>query len=346
MKVLFAGLGSIGQRHLRNLRALVPGDLEVLAWRTRRLGTVVTDRLGVATGADLERDLGVRAFADLEAALAEGPQAVFVCNPSALHLGVAGPAVEAGADLFLEKPVSDRIDGVEALAAAVEARGVVAAVGCQLRFHPLLRRLRSLLHDGAIGQVVAARVQVGEYLPGWHPYEDYRQGYAARQDLGGGVVLTLIHELDYVYWLFGLPTHVYAVGGHLSRLELDVEDTASILLTHELDGRRVPVHVHMDYLQRPPARGCSVIGDGGRLELDLTAIPSLTLYGPDGAVRETQRLEHFERNQLFLDEMTDFLHAIAGRTRPAVPLREGVDGLRLALAVKASMAMGAVVALA
>jgi predicted dehydrogenase len=102
----------------------------------------------------------------------------------------------------------------------------------------------------------------------------------------------------------------------------------------------------MDYLQRPPARGCSVIGDGGRLELDLTAIPSLTLYGPDGAVRETQRLEHFERNQLFLDEMTDFLHAIAGRTRPAVPLREGVDGLRLALAVKASMATGAVVALA
>jgi predicted dehydrogenase len=250
VKALFAGLGSIGQRHLRNLRAL-RGDVEVLAYRTRRLQTVVTDQLAVAPGADPEREYGVRVFHELEAAVAERPDVVFVCNPSALHLAVALPAVEAGVHLFLEKPVSHTLDGVADLVAAVEARGVVAAVGCQLRFHPCLRRLRDLLAGGAVGRVVAARVQVGEYLPGWHPYEDYRTGYAARRDLGGGVVLTLVHELDYVYWLFGLPRRLWAVGGQLSRLELDVEDTASVLLEYERDGRPLPVHVQMDYLQRP-----------------------------------------------------------------------------------------------
>jgi predicted dehydrogenase len=123
--------------------------------------------------------------------------------------------------------VSDTLDGVDALVDTVERRGLVAAVGCQLRFHPCLLRLRALLAGGAVGRIVAVRVAVGEYLPGWHPYEDYRGGYAARRDLGGGVVLTLVHELDYVYWLFGLPRRLWAVGGHLSRLELDVEDTAS-----------------------------------------------------------------------------------------------------------------------
>lgn len=345
MKALFAGLGSIGQRHLRNLRALRKGNVEVLAYRARRRAAVVTEQLAVAPGEDVERAYEVRVYGDLEAALGERPDVVFVCNPSSLHLPVARPAAEAGAHLFLEKPVSHTIDGVDALVAAVESRGLVAAVGCQLRFHPCLRRLRTLLDEGALGRVVAARVHVGEYLPGWHPYEDYRDGYAARADLGGGVVLTLIHELDYVYWLFGLPRRLWALGGHLSRLDVDVEDTASILLDYERDGRPLPVHVQMDYLQRPPSRGCEVVGDAGRVVVDLRA-PSLVWYGDDGTEREALRPNAFDRNQLFVDAMANFLASVDGRERPAVGLRDGADGLRLALAVKESMRTGRLVDIA
>jgi predicted dehydrogenase len=145
-----------------------------------------------------------------------------------------------------------------------------------------------------------------------------------------------------VYWLFGLPRRLWAVGGQLSGLELDVEDTASILLEYERDGRPLPVHVQMDYLQRPPSRTCEVVGDAGRLVLDLRA-PSLVWHGADGSEREVMRPAAFERNQLFLDEMANFLGSIDGRERPAVPLREGVDGLRLAVAAKTSMATGRVV---
>ena len=99
-----------------------------------------------------------------------------------------------------------------------------------MRFHPCLQRLHELVQEKKVGRILSVRAEIGEYLPGWHTYEDYRQMYASRQDLGGGVILSQIHELDYLYWLFGLPRSVYALGGHLSRLEIDVEDTADILM--------------------------------------------------------------------------------------------------------------------
>jgi predicted dehydrogenase len=344
MRVLFAGLGSIGQRHLRNLRSLVP-DVEVDAFRARRHATVVTEHLGVAPGENVERSLGVRAFTDLDEAIAQRPDVVFVCNPSSMHLHVARQAARAGAHIFLEKPVSDRLEGLDQLIELVESRKLVVAVGCQLRFHPCLRRLRALLAEGAIGRLAAVRVHVGEYLPSWHPYEDYRKSYAARSDLGGGVVLTLIHELDYVYWLFGLPRQLFAVGGQLSRLEMDVEDTASILMEYWVDERPLPVHVQMDYLQRPPSRGCEVVGDAGRLVLDLRE-PSLIWYAEDGSERECFRPELFERNQLFVGELTNFLECVRGVASPAVSLREGADVVRLALATKESMTTNRVVPVA
>jgi predicted dehydrogenase len=345
VKALIAGLGSIGQRHVRNLRQLVGPDIEVIAYRARRLGSVVTDRLEVARGEDVEEALGVRAFTDLDGALAERPDIAFICNPSGLHMAVASRAAACGAHLFIEKPLSDRLEGVAELIATTERRRLVAAVGCQLRFHPCLARARDLVNTGAIGRVVAARVQVGEYLPGWHPYEDYRESYAARRDLGGGVVLTLIHELDYAYWLFGMPHRVFALGGHLSRLEMDVEDTASILLEcRAADGRPIPVHVQMDYLQRPPSRNCEIVGDNGRIAVDLR-VPSLVAYGSDGAEIDRMELGSFERNSLFLDELSNFMASVEGRERPAVSLREGADTLRIALAAKESIATGAVISL-
>src|SRR5204863_1605636 len=104
------------------------------------------------------------------------------------------------------------------LIATARSRDAVVAVGCQLRSHPALRRLHDLLAEGVLGRLIAVHVEQGEYLPGWHSYEDYRQSYAARRELGGGVVLTQIHELDYVHWLFGLPQRVFAVGGRLGSL--------------------------------------------------------------------------------------------------------------------------------
>jgi predicted dehydrogenase len=338
------GLGGIGQRHLRNLHALLGGDLQVSAYRVRRLPQVVTDTLQIEQGADIEKKYRVKVFNDLDEALDARPDLALVCNPSSLHVPAALKAARAGCHLFLEKPLSHNLDGVAELIGEVEQRGLVALVGYQLRFHPCLQRLKEIVHGGAIGRVVAVRMEVGEYLPGWHTYEDYRQMYAARPDLGGGVVLSQIHEMDQVYSLFGLPERVFALGGHLTRLEIDVEDTASILMQCRADGRAVPVHLHQDYIQRPPSRQYQVIGDAGKVLIDLRAA-SLTHYDGEGQVREQVTHDQFPRNQLFFDEMTHLLACVRREQAPLVSIRDGAQSLRMALAAKESIDTGRVVEL-
>ena len=339
VRLLLVGLGGIGQRHVRNLRMLLGTEADLIAYRVRGHSPALTDVLSVEPGIDPAEKYGLRVFSSLDAALAERPRAALVCNPSGLHMPIAIQAAAAGCGLFIEKPLSDTIDGVGTLANTVAAHGSVGLVGYQLRFHPCLRRLKAILDEGLVGNVLAARFQVGEYLPGWHAYEDYRQMYASRSDLGGGVVLSQIHELDLVYWLFGMPKQVFAVGGHLSDLEVDVEDTSSALLECRVDGRPLPVHVHQDYAQRPPARTIDVIGDAGKIAVDLRE-STLTRFAADGAVGEVLAIPDFQRNSLFLDEMRHFLACLDGREQPEVDLRDGLMSLRIALAIKQSLASG------
>ena len=154
----------------------------------------------------------------------------------------------------MEKPLSNSMVGVKALLAEACRTRRVCYVGYQLRFHPAICRLRDALQNGAIGRVVAVRAFIGEYLPNFHRYEDYRSTYAARHDLGGGVVLSQIHELDYLSLLFGMPRRLFAIGGHLSDLEIDVEDVAAILLDCGDIQRPLPISLQMDIC---PATRCS-----------------------------------------------------------------------------------------
>ena len=337
MKILIAGLGSIGQRHARNLRTLLGDELELLAYRVRSASPVIGLDLSTSEGDPVE-ELGIRAFGDLDQALAERPDAVFVTNPSAQHLEVAQAAVGAGCHLFVEKPISHTEEGLDELAREVDDRGVVCLVGYQLRFHPGFRQLVELLADGAIGTVLSAHFEFGEHLPSWHPWEDYRHGGAAQAELGGGVILSQIHDLDVAYALFGLPQRVFAVGGKRSSLEVDVEDTVDILL--DCDG--VAVHLHQDLLQRPTTRRYEVLGEGGKIAWDYNA-GSFAVSRSEGV--ETRSFEGFERNELFLAELRHFLACVEGLEQPLVGVREGADSLRIALAAKRSLQAGEPVAL-
>jgi predicted dehydrogenase len=310
-----------------------------MAYRVRRDSRALTDGLDVEPDSNVEQKYGLQVFTDLESALGKNPDAVLVCNPSSLHVPIALTAAQASCNLFVEKPLSNNAERVNELIDLVETQHLVGLVGYQMRFHPCLQRLHTLLQLGAVGRVVAVRIEVGEYLPGWHPYEDYRQIYASRADLGGGVILSQIHELDYVYWLFGMPTRIFALGGHLTRLDVDVEDTASIMLECVVDGRAIPVHVHQDYVQRPPSRTCEVIGEAGKILVDLREL-TVTVFGEGGSIAESSTYPDFRRNQLFLDEMSHFLGCLEGRETPRVTFRDGAHSLTMALAAKESLETG------
>jgi predicted dehydrogenase len=338
------GLGGVGQRHLRNLRTLLGPEADISAYRVLRAAPVLTDTLKVEAGSQLEQKYNLTTFASLEEALAHKPTAVFICNPSSLHIPIALAAAEAGCHLFIEKPLSHSLEGVEKLIDLVERKKLVAMVGYQMRYHPCLRRVKSALDSGEIGQVLAAHAEVGAYMPNWHTYEDYRTSYAARADLGGGVVLSQIHEIDYLLWLFGAPSRVFAMGGHLSSLEVDVEDVASSLIEYRVNGRMVPVELHQDYLQRPPSRTLRIVGEKGKLVADIEQL-TVTVFDETGKPSSHEHFAGFQRNQLFIDELSHFLGCIERGEPPSIPLADGASSLATALAIKQSLATGQAIAL-
>lgn len=344
MNILFAGLGSIGQRHLRNLLQAGVQELNIFAYRVRNASFVLDSKLNVIQGASLEKQYPITTLYSLEDAWARGIDAVFVCNPSSLHRDILEQAVEHDCHVFVEKPVSNCLDGLDELVRRSEEKQLVTFVGYQNRFHPCIEAAKHLLDTDAIGDVVAVNAEIGENVKQWHKYEDYRTMYACRKDLGGGVVLSQIHELDYIPYLLSANPHtVYAVGGKLSNLEIDVEDVASILLTVPLGGREIPVHIHEDYLQSPPSRGCTIIGTAGKLTFNLLQ-SVLTVYDADGG-KVMEKAYEFERNDMFRKEMRLFLEALEMGGSSPIPLREGIKSLKIADAVKQSMETHSVIAM-
>ena len=337
MKILIIGLGGIGQRHTRNLRTLLGDSVEIIAYRVRRLTHVVTPTMGADQDLNVEDVYNITTFHSLEEALAQKPDIAYICNPSSLHVAVTRACLLAGCDIFLEKPLADSLEGTTELVDLAREHNRIAMVGYQLRFHPCVIRLTEIVRSGILGNLLGVRATIGEYLPNWHPYEDYRIMYAARADLGGGVILSQIHEFDYLYSLFGLPNRIYALGGHWSDLEIDVEDTASILMEAPLGARVLPIQLHQDFLQSPASRQCEVIGDKGRAVMDLHAL-TVSLFTLGHAKPEVFRLENFDRNNLFLDQARHFLHCVETREKPTVDLADGIQSLRMALAVKQSIA--------
>lgn len=337
MRFLVAGLGAAGQRHVRNLQQLVP-DAEFIAWRVRGRNIVIDHQLHTEAGVpeDAYRMTVVRT---IEEGLERRPDAVIVANPISMHCETALVAVDAGASVFIEKPLSDRWDGVEELLARSAQKGVVTMVGYQTRFHPALERIKRHLDEGRLGRPVSAHLHYAEYLPAMHAYEDYRDSHAAMRRQGGGVILCLSHEIDLAVWLFDMPASVHAVGGHLSALEIDVEDTAALLLDCAWRGRRLPVSVYVDFVQRPTQRHGEIVCEHGTLRWDVLE-PSVSVFDAARGAWEVETLPRFERNQPFFDEMSHFVRCLEGRESARVPAATGADTLRVALAARASVESG------
>jgi predicted dehydrogenase len=339
-RCLFVGLGGIGQRHLRNLRALRGAEVEVHAFRVRRERDVLSDTLQVVPGEDLERKYDIAVHSELDAALDKKPDVVFVTNPSSLHVDITRRALEAGAHVLVEKPLSHSLSGVADLVRQSQERKLVGYVAYQLRFHPGFLRAAEILKQGLLGRPLFADAVVGEHLPSFHPYEDYRRMYASRRDLGGGVTLSQIHEIDFLMALLGRPERVFSLGGKLSNLEVDVDDVSSSLLEFRgSEGRVLPVRLHQDFVQRPGERHLVLVGDAGKLEWSLSG-RSLRRWSATGELVETHDYSALPRNQLFESELAHFLNCVERGESPNVSLASGAESLAVALSILESQQSG------
>jgi predicted dehydrogenase len=338
MKFLIAGLGSIGRRHFRNLIAL--GEQDIVLLRSHK-ATLPDDELA---GYPVETDIH-------EALQKHKPDAVIVANPTALHLHVAIPAAKAGCHILLEKPVSDSLERLDLLQQAAQSSASKILVGFQFRYHPTLNKARELIRSGALGKVLTIHAHWGEYLPQWHPWEDYRQSYAARADLGGGVIRTLTHPLDYLRYLIGEVAALWSFNGHISPLELDVEDVAEVGLKFSngaIGG------VHLNYFQRPPVHRLEIAGTNGTLRWDNAdgilqfskapaSFGSFSNHPPAPVTQTLAPPEGFERNQLFVAQTRHFIEIARGESEPVCTLEDGIMALRLALAAIESQSTSQIV---
>lgn len=323
MRFLIAGLGSIGQRHLRNLVTL--GERDIILYRTFQ--GKLQDQL-------LE---GFPVESTLEAALSHQPDAVIISNPTRLHMEVAIPAARAGCHLLLEKPVADTMDQVPELIDAVQAGGGRVLIGYHYRFHPGLHCARRFLQEGEIGRPISVRAHWGEYLPGWHPWEDYRQSYSARTDLGGGVVLTLSHPLDYLRWLLGEVAEIWSFTAQVRELDIPVEAVAEIGMRFSSG---VLGSLHLDYCQQPASHYLEIIGTQGTIRWDNTDGASHIYRASRSSWESFPPPAGFERNQLYLSEMQHFLQLMRAEVPSACSLEDGIQALKLCLGVIESQVSG------
>ena len=336
IKFLIAGLGSIGRRHFRNLIAL--GEKDIVLLRSHH-ATLPDEELA---GYPVETDL----FTALKK---HNPDAVIVANPTALHFDIAIPAAQAGCSILLEKPISHNLERADELERAMGHGGGRLLVGFQFRFHPGLIRTKQLITDGEIGRIISANVHFGEYLPAWHPWEDYRKGYAARADLGGGVVRTQSHALDYLPWLVGQVESVWGFTGHLSDLEVDVDDTAKIGVRFK---NKALGSLHLDYNQQPPSHTFEIIGTKGSIQWNLAdgAVRIYRAASSEGGKSEEQGKWQayplpagWERNVMFMDEMRHFVAMVRDEIQSACPLEDGIRVMKLINAIEESQNTGRLV---
>lgn len=300
--IVVFGAGSIGERHIGILLELGYTDIWVYRQRQLPLRTTDADRVQVFT--DLDR------LAEIQ------PYAAIICTPTAQHLEQARYCAERGIHVLVEKPLTHNPAGLDELKEALHYSGSYLQVAYMLRYHPLIERLRNGLQRREWGDLLSMQTYWGEYLPDWHPWEDYRTSYAARAELGGGVTLTLSHDLDLVNWLANSPVTESTVMAHYqSPLEVDVESGADITFCYE---NGITAHCHLNYYERVPRRYYRFICSEASIEFDYFRC-ELRILQPGSEA--TLGVDGFERNDMFRAQLHDFFRRAQAPDRTAQSMR-------------------------
>ena len=325
-RIVIVGLGSIGQRHLRLARQLLPSaDIRVLRHqRSKNLPEF-------ANGC----------FSELSEAISFAPQLAVIASPASFHLPVAIALARVGAHLLVEKPLSSDLKGVDELIECCQLKHVVLLIGYNLRFFPSLQKYRTLLHNNAIGRILSVRCEIGQYLPRWRPGSDYRHGVSANRALGGGVLLELSHELDYLRWIFGEVDWVTATLSRQSALEIDVEDTAHLTLGFlGAEGNNGLIGtVNLDFIRHDTTRLCTAIGELGSLRWNgLNGVVDIFEAGTSNW-REVYR-HQLQRDESYLDEWKHLLACIQLNAAPVISVTDGLQVLRVVEAARTASATG------
>jgi len=294
MRVLVIGLGSIGERHVTVLQSLGIKDIAVLRSRQLPPRTVNPDTFTT--------------FTSWEQAIAWHPDAAIVCTPSSQHPAEAARCMSLGWHVLCEKPLaSSSADLTPIFEASLRHPQVQLRVAYMLTFHPFIAKVKEVAGSGRLGRLIAQHTYWGEYLPDWHPWEDYRQSYAALEGLGGGATRTLSHDLDLCLWLAGSPvTTWHRQENRASTLEIDTDSAADVSVKF---ANGTTAHCHLSFHDRVARRYYRFVFDKGVIEIEYLQ-GWMDILEPGGKT-ERLDLDTWERNDMFKAQWHAFVAQIA-----------------------------------
>lgn len=291
--ILLVGAGSIGERYISLLQSMGYRHLFVYRQRGRPLRTI--------------SESDITTLSDWGAIDSIAPHAAIICSPTSLHTEQSILCLERKIPVLVEKPLSHGLDEMDRLASAIRNHpNTYFQVAYMLRYHPFFKKIQTIIANETLGPLLTIQTHWGEYLPDWHPWEDYRTSYAARKELGGGAALTLSHDIDLCNWLANSPVKQWNTLKNVrSGLEINVEAGADLLIAYD---NGLTAHCHLNFFERIPSRWYHFVFEEGTVRVDYTKT-LLSILRPNGE-RTFESIPDFDRNMLYQAQLTDFFQKI------------------------------------
>ena len=331
-RVLIVGYGSIGKRHARLTRDLFPyAKIIILRHKVSK---------------KIEYQYADHCVTNLIDAIKFKPQIAVIANPASHHINIAYPLAKLGIHLLIEKPISNSSKNILKLINTCHSKKSILMVGYNLRFMESLKKFREILKKDTIGKILSIRSEVGSFLPSWRPNSDYTKSVSAIKELGGGVLLELSHDIDYLVWLFGNVKWVSSTIHRQSDLKIDTEDTAHITLC--LSGANknsdIIANLNMDFCRHDTTRFCKAIGQQGTLHWN--AIDGTIKLFKKGAKQwRTIYKNEVHRDSTYISEWKHFINCIKNNKKPIVGGKDGLEVVKIIEAIKKSSKSSSIVSL-
>ena len=329
-------MGSIGQRHLQNIQSLYGKDVECFAVRNTLHNNFIKD--GVATPVkDLNEHYQIGVFKTLDTALNEQEfDAVFITNPSSMHSETILNCLDFKINIFVEKPLCINFEEAERIIEKLKKTDSILYVGYQTHFDPLFQKVKDLIISKELGDVVSARFEWCTFLPDHHKYEDYREGYAAKSDLGGGVLLGLSHEIDLVLSLFGMPNTINAIESKNKKLDIGADDTIMALCGYSENGHNFPLSLVLSYSQVFETRNFKIQCENGLIDCNLSEGKISIVDRKKSEVAEVLE-SNMSRNNIFIAQTKSFIDAIRSKNTSIINIINSMKVLKFIENVKKGM---------
>ena len=313
--ILIIGFGSIGQRHYNNLKDQKKYNI-IICTKRKDIKKYVTKTTKIKN--------------TINDCLKENPTIALITNETSFHVPIALKLMKNNIDIFIEKPLSDSIKNILELKRIADDKKIICHTGYQFKFHPCVKKIKEIINEQRIGKVISIQVENGSYLPEWHANENYRKSYVSSKKLGGGVVLTNSHELDYLLWIFGNVKECFAITGKYSILDMKTDDLASIILKFQ---NNTIAEIHLDLFQRNKSRGCKIIGAEGTLIWNAIT-NSIKIFNPKiKKWKNVMVLRNYDYNKPYQNEIKEFLKCVETREKGTNNLDESIKVLKLALLI-------------